>query len=98
MDWQDLIFKLVGGLGIFLFGIKYMSDGLQKSAGDKMRGLLERYTSNPILGVLVGFSVTVLIQSSTGTTVLAIGLVNVGLMTLRQAIGMAEKAVYSDRL
>lgn len=58
MDWQDLIFKLVGGLGIFLFGIKYMSDGLQKSAGDKMRGLLERYTSNPILGVLVGFSVT----------------------------------------
>jgi len=63
-----------------------------------MCGLLERYTSNPILGVLVGFSVTVLIQSSTGTTVLAIGLVNVGLMTLRQAIGMAEKAVYSDRL
>ena len=92
MDWQDLIFKFVGGLGIFLFGIKYMSDGLQKSAGDKMRGLLEKYTSNPILGVLVGISVTVLIQSSTGTTVMAIGLVNAGLMTLRQAIGVVMGA------
>lgn len=92
MDWQDLIFKFVGGLGIFLFGIKYMSDGLQKSAGDKMRGLLEKYTSNPILGVLVGISVTVLIQSSTGTTVMAIGLVSAGLMTLRQAIGVVMGA------
>ena len=92
MDWQDLLFKFVGGLGIFLFGIKYMSDGLQKSAGDKMRGILEKYTSNPILGVLVGIAVTVLIQSSTGTTVMAIGLVNAGLMTLRQAIGVVMGA------
>ncbi|WP_054957761.1 Na/Pi cotransporter family protein [Paenibacillus dakarensis] len=88
MDWQELIFKFVGGLGIFLFGIKYMSDGLQKSAGDKMRGLLEKYTSNPVLGVLAGVLVTILIQSSSGTTVMAIGLVNAGLMTLRQAIGV----------
>ncbi|MCR8845606.1 Na/Pi cotransporter family protein [Paenibacillus sp. SC116] len=88
MDWQDIIFKFVGGLGLFLFGIKYMSDGLQKSAGDKMRGLLEKYTSNPVLGLLVGVGVTVLIQSSSGTTVMAIGLVNAGLMTLRQAIGV----------
>ncbi|MBD8497217.1 Na/Pi cotransporter family protein [Paenibacillus arenosi] len=88
MDWQDIIFKFVGGLGLFLFGIKYMSDGLQKSAGDKMRGLLERYTSNPVLGLLVGVGVTILIQSSSGTTVMAIGLVNAGLMTLRQAIGV----------
>ena len=50
MDWQDLLFKFIGGLGIFLFGIKYMSDGLQKTAGDKMRGLLEKYTSNPVKG------------------------------------------------
>lgn len=88
MDWQDILFKFVGGLGIFLFGIKYMSDGLQKSAGDKMRGLLEKYTSNPVLGVLVGIGVTILIQSSSGTTVMAIGLVSAGLMTLRQAIGV----------
>lgn len=92
MDWQELIFKFVGGLGIFLFGIKYMSDGLQKSAGDKMRGILEKYTSNPVLAVLVGVSVTVLIQSSSGTTVMAIGLVNAGLMTLRQAIGVVMGA------
>lgn len=88
MDWQDLIFKFVGGLGIFLFGIKYMSDGLQKTAGDKMRNLLATYTSNPILGVLVGIAVTILIQTSTGTTVMAIGLINAGLMTLRQGIGV----------
>lgn len=88
MDWQEIIFKFVGGLGIFLFGIKYMSDGLQKTAGDKMRGLLAKYTSNPILGVLVGIVVTILIQTSTGTTVMAIGLINAGLMTLRQGIGV----------
>lgn len=88
MDWQDLIFKFVGGLGIFLFGIKYMSDGLQKTAGDKMRSLLETFTSNPVMGVFVGIIVTILLQTSTGTTVMAIGLVNAGLMTLRQAIGV----------
>ncbi|MCR8643777.1 Na/Pi cotransporter family protein [Paenibacillus sp. N1-5-1-14] len=88
MDWQDILFKFVGGLGIFLFGIKSMSDGLQKTAGDKMRGILAAYTSNPILGILVGIAVTILIQSSTGTTVMAIGLVNAGLITLRQVIGI----------
>lgn len=88
MDWQDIIFKFVGGLGVFLFGIKFMSDGLQKTAGDKMRSLLETYTSNPLMGVLAGILVTILLQTSTGTTVMAIGLVNAGLMTLRQAIGV----------
>jgi hypothetical protein len=88
MEWQDIIFKFVGGLGIFLFGIKYMSDGLQKTAGDKMRSLLETYTSNPFMGVLVGIVVTILLQTSTGTTVMANGLVKAGLMTLRQAIGV----------
>jgi phosphate:Na+ symporter len=88
VDWQEIIFKFVGGLGIFLFGIKYMSDGLQKTAGDKVRNLLATYTSNPVLGVIVGIAVTILIQTSTGTTVLAIGLINAGLMTLRQGIGV----------
>lgn len=88
MDWQDLIFKFVGGLGIFLFGLKYMSDGLQKTAGDKMRQILEQFTSNPVKGVIVGIVVTILLQTSTGTTVMAIGLINAGLMTLRQAIGV----------
>ena len=88
MDWQDILFKFIGGLGIFLFGIKFMSEGLQKTAGDRMRSLLAKYTSNPILGVLVGIVVTGLIQSSSGTTVLTIGLINAGLLTLRQAIGI----------
>ena len=88
MDWQEIIFRFIGGLGIFLFGIKYMSDGLQKTAGDRMRSLLAKYTTNPILGVLVGIVVTGLIQSSSGTTVLTIGLINAGLLTLRQAIGI----------
>lgn len=65
-----------------------MSEGLQKTAGDSLRNLLETYTSNPVRGVIVGIVVTILIQTSTGTTVMAIGLVNAGLMTLRQAIGV----------
>ncbi|GAA0375559.1 Na/Pi cotransporter family protein [Bacillus horti] len=88
MDWQELLFNFVGGLAIFLFGIKFMSDGLQKTAGDRMRSILEKYTSNPLKGVLAGILVTALISSSTGTTVMTIGLVNAGLMTLRQAIGV----------
>lgn len=88
VDWQEILFGFIGGIGIFLFGIKSMSDGLQKTAGDRMRSLLEKYTSNPIMGVIVGIVVTVLIQTSAGTTVIAIGLINAGLMTLRQAIGV----------
>lgn len=86
--WQDILFQFIGGIGIFLFGIKSMSDGLQKTAGDRMRSLLEKYTSNPVMGVIVGIIVTVLLQTSAGTTVIAIGLINAGLMTLRQAIGV----------
>jgi phosphate:Na+ symporter len=88
LDWQDIIFKFIGGLGIFLFGIKFMSDGLQKTAGDRMRSLLAKYTSNPVVGVFVGIVVTALIQSSAGTMVITIGLINAGLLTLRQAIGI----------
>ncbi|MCR6096738.1 Na/Pi cotransporter family protein [Salipaludibacillus agaradhaerens] len=85
---QDLLFMFFGGLAIFLFGIKYMGDGLQKVAGDKLRDILDKFTSNPVMGVIAGIVVTVLLQTSTGTTVLAIGLVNAGFMTLRQSIGV----------
>ncbi|AIF43414.1 sodium:phosphate symporter [Virgibacillus sp. SK37] len=88
IDIQALLFEFIGGLGIFLLGIKYMGEGLQKSAGDRLRDILDKFTSNPFMGVLAGIIVTVLIQSSSGTTVLTVGLVNAGFMTLRQAIGV----------
>lgn len=83
-----MIFQFLGGLGLFLFAIKYMGDGLQKAAGDRLRDILDRFTTNPLMGVLVGIAVTVLIQSSSGTTVITVGLVSAGFMTLRQAIGV----------
>ena len=88
IDIQAIIFEFLGGLGIFLLGIKFMGEGLQKSAGDRLRDILDKFTSNPFLGVLAGMLVTVLIQSSSGTTVLTVALVNAGFMTLRQAIGV----------
>ncbi|TWT09119.1 Na/Pi cotransporter family protein [Planomicrobium sp. CPCC 101079] len=87
-NWQEILFTFFGGLGIFLFSIKYMGDGLQKAAGDRLRAILDRFTTNPFMGVLVGIIVTVLIQSSSGTTVIVVGLVSAGFMTLRQAIGV----------
>ncbi|MDY7221931.1 Na/Pi cotransporter family protein [Halalkalibacterium halodurans] len=87
-ELQTLLFMFFGGLGIFLFGIKYMGDGLQKVAGERLRDLLDKFTTNPLMGVLAGIVVTVLLQTSTGTTVLTIGLVNAGFMTLKQAIGV----------
>src|SRR5690554_5842619 len=88
IDWQQMLFQFFGGLGIFLFAIKYMGDGLQKAAGDRLREILDRFTTNPFMGILVGIVVTVLIQSSSGTTVITVGLVSAGFMTLRQAIGV----------
>lgn len=85
---MEVIFLFLGGLGIFLYGIKMMGDGLQAAAGDRLREILNRMTSNPLLGVLAGIIVTVLIQSSSGTTVITIGLVSAGFMTLRQSIGV----------
>lgn len=87
-NWQAMLFTFAGGLGLFLFSIKYMGDALQKAAGDRLRGILDRFTTNPFMGVLVGIIVTVLIQSSSGTTVIVVGLVSAGFMTLRQAIGV----------
>ncbi|MCS0670810.1 Na/Pi cotransporter family protein [Cytobacillus firmus] len=88
LNVQQMLFEFFGGLGIFLYGIKFMGDGLQKSAGDRLRDLLDRFTTNPIMGVLAGMLVTMLIQSSSATTVITVGLVSAGFMTLRQAIGV----------
>lgn len=85
---MEILFTFIGGLGIFLYGIKQMGDGLQASAGDRLRSILNRVTSNPVMGVIAGMVVTILIQSSSGTTVITIGLVTAGFMTMRQAIGV----------
>lgn len=84
----NIIFGLLGGLSIFIYGMNIMGEGLQKTAGERMRRLIEVLTSNPFMGILVGTIVTILLQSSTGTTVLVIGLVSAKLMTLTQAIGV----------
>ena len=88
INWQEILFHFLGGLGLFLYSIKTMGDGLQQAAGDRLRFYIDKYTSNPFLGVLVGIVVTVLIQSSTGVTVITVGLVSASLLTLRQAIGI----------
>lgn len=85
---KDILFAFVGGLGLFLFGLRFMSDALQSVAGDKMRTILEQGTKNPVRGVFTGAIVTALIQSSSATTVLTVGLVNAQLLTLHQAIGV----------
>jgi phosphate:Na+ symporter len=85
---QTLIFGVLGGLGLFLFGMNIMSEGLQKVAGDRMRKILSALTSNRIIGTLVGLAVTAIIQSSSATTVMVVGFVNAGLMSLVQAIGV----------
>lgn len=87
MSWA-MAFTVLGGLGLFLYGLQLMADGLQKAAGDRLRRLLEVLTGVPVVGVLVGTIVTVLIQSSSATTVMVVGFVNAGLMTLVQAIGV----------
>ena len=82
------IFTLLGALGMFLYGMNLMSSGLQKAAGDKLRGLLSAMTSNPFKGVLTGLGITTVIQSSSATTVMVVSFVNAGLLTLAQAIGV----------
>ncbi|MCL2158450.1 MAG: Na/Pi cotransporter family protein [Oscillospiraceae bacterium] len=92
--WEFLtqIFLICGGLGLFLFGMKIMSDGLDNLAADRMRTILERATANRFLGVLVGALVTAVIQSSSATTVILVGFVNAGLMGLAQAISVSMGA------
>ena len=68
VNWQEIAFGFFGGLGLFLFSIKYMGDGLQQAAGDRLRFYIDKYTSNPFLGILVGLAMSALIQSSSGVT------------------------------
>ena len=82
------IFTLLGALGMFLYGMNLMGSGLQKAAGDRLRGLLSAMTSNPFKGVLTGLGITSVIQSSSATTVMVVSFVNAGLLTLAQAIGV----------
>ena len=92
INWQEIAFHFLGGLGLFLYSIKTMGDGLQQAAGDRLRFYIDKYTSNPFFGILVGIGMTALIQSSSGVTVITVGLVSAGLLTLRQAIGIVMGA------
>ncbi|GFR35264.1 Na/Pi cotransporter family protein [Thermobrachium celere] len=83
-----MIFELLGGLGLFIYGMHMMGGGLQKAAGDKLKRILEVLTSNRVLAILVGALVTAIIQSSSATTVMMVGFVNAGLMNLYQAAGV----------
>ena len=84
----QIIFGLLGGLAVFLFGMNMMSECLQKAAGEKMKSILSLLTKNPVMGVIAGALTTAVLQSSSATTVMAIGFVSAGLMTLRQAISI----------
>jgi phosphate:Na+ symporter len=83
---KEMIFLIVGGLGLFLFGMGMMSDGLKKVAGQKLKNILESMTKRALIAFLVGAGVTALVQSSSATTVMVVGFVNAGLLTLKQAI------------
>ena len=85
MDLEHVL-DLLGGLALFLYGMQMMSSGLEAAAGNRMKRILEKLTSNRILGVLVGAGITAVIQSSSATTVMVVGFVNSGMMTLRQAV------------
>jgi len=85
---HEVIFGVLGGLGLFIYGIREMSEGLHKASGEKMRKVLHSLTGGPKRGVLVGAGITSLIQSSSATTVMVVGFVSAGLMTLTQALGV----------
>ena len=80
------IIGLLGGLALFLYGMQMMSAGMEAAAGNKMKTILEKLTSNRFLGVAVGALITAVIQSSSATTVMVVGFVNSGMMTLQQAV------------
>jgi len=86
--WLETSFAVIGGLGIFLFGMSLMSDSLKKLAGQKLKLFLEKTTNTPLKGILVGMFLTAIIQSSSATSALVVGLVRAGLMTLPQAVGV----------
>ena len=88
MDTFKILIELMGGLGLFIYGMKLMGDGLENAAGEGLKNILEKVTSNRIMGVAVGTIITAVIQSSSATTVMVVGFVNAGLMTLSQALGV----------
>ena len=88
MNSFEIFTGIFGGLGLFLYGMKLMSDGLENIAGEKLKSILEKITKSKIMGVLVGTVVTAIIQSSSATTVMVVSFVNAGLMTLTQATGV----------
>ncbi|MBR3226941.1 MAG: Na/Pi cotransporter family protein [Erysipelotrichaceae bacterium] len=83
---------ILGGFGLFMFGIKFMGDGLKMAAGDSLRDYINRYTSNPFSAMLIGILITIIMQSSSATSAISIGLVRAGLMTLEQAAGIVMGA------
>jgi phosphate:Na+ symporter len=88
LNWGAILFGFIGGLGLFLYGMKLMSEGLQKTAGSSLKNIIEKFTSNRFIGVIVGTVVTVIIQSSSATTVMVVSFVNAGLMNLFQALSI----------
>ena len=88
MEIFKLVFEVLGGLGLFFLGMKYMGDGLELAAGNKLRTLLEKITANKYLGMLVGLVVTAVIQSSSATAAMVVGFTNAGLMELAQTVGI----------
>ena len=88
LNWGAIVFGFIGGLGLFLYGMKLMSEGLQKTAGSSLKNIIEKFTSNRFIGVIVGALVTVIIQSSSATTVMVVSFVNAGLMNLFQALSI----------
>ena len=88
MNISGMVLGLIGGLGLFLYGMTLMSDSLEKAAGAKLRGVLELFTKNRYVGIIVGVVFTAIIQSSSAATVMVVSFVNAGLMTLYQAIGV----------
>ncbi|XCP86339.1 Na/Pi cotransporter family protein [Roseburia hominis] len=88
MEYLNIIIPFVGGLGMFIYGMQIMAQGLEHAAGNKMKTLLEALTKNKFLGVLLGAFITAVIQSSSATTVMVVGFVNAGIMNLQQAMGV----------
>jgi phosphate:Na+ symporter len=88
MEILGILFRIAGSLGLFLYGMKVMSDGIQQSAGNRLQRVLNFMTGNRLMGVVTGFVVTAIIQSSSATTVMVVSFVNAGLLTLTQAIGV----------
>ena len=88
MSYLSSLFSLFGGLGMFLYGMTVMSDGMQKAASSKMSKFLNIVTENRVMAVILGAGITALVQSSSATTVMVVGFVNAGILNLSQSVGI----------